>query len=162
VDVEARKVVHRITGLRTPQGLGHLPALDLLLVANGGDGSLRLFSGTQYVEAGRLDVGEGAANIRLAQAIYRVMAGYRSRVIAMIDPARRRTLFDVPLQAHPESFQHDAGSHRIFVNLPAAKAIAVIDPVTHKAARWTMPAGGNFPMALRPAAGHVVVVFREP
>jgi hypothetical protein len=31
-------IPHRIAGLRTPQGLGHLPALDLLLVADGGDG----------------------------------------------------------------------------------------------------------------------------
>jgi len=162
LDVEARKVVHRISGLRTPQGLGHLPALDLLLVANGGDGSLRLFSGTQYVEAGRLDLGADADNIRIDAAINRVMVGYGSGGIAMIDPASRRKLFDVPLPAHPESFQHDGSTHRIFVNLPAAKAIAVIDPATHKAATWPMPAGGNFPMALRPAAGRVIVAFRDP
>jgi DNA-binding beta-propeller fold protein YncE len=91
-----------------------------------------------------------------------VLVGYGAGAIAMIDPASRRKVFDVPLPAHPESFQHDPGSHRIYVNLPDAKAIAVIDPATRKAATWPMPAGGNFPMALRPAAQQVVVVFRAP
>jgi YVTN family beta-propeller protein len=162
VDVEARKVVHRIAGLASPQGVGYLPSLDLLFVANATDGSLRLFGGAQYAEAGRLDLGADADNIRIDAAVNRVMVGYGAGAIAMIDPASRRKVLDVPLPAHPESFQHDGGSHRIYVNLPDAKAIAVIDPVTHKPALWPMPAGGNFPMALRGAAQQVVVVFRQP
>jgi YVTN family beta-propeller protein len=162
VDVEARKVVHRISGLANPQGVGHLPSLDLLFVANARDGSLRLFGGAEYAEAGRIDLGADADNIRIDASVNRVLVGYGGGAIAMIDPASRRKVSDVSLPAHPESFQHDAGSHRIYVNLPDAKAIAVIDPATHKPATWPMPAGGNFPMALRPAAQQVVVVFRRP
>jgi len=162
VDVEARKVVHRIAGLGNPQGVGYLPSLDLLFVANATDGSLRLYSGPQYVEAGRLDLGSDADNVRIDAAVNRVMVGYGSGAIAMIDPASRRKVTDAALPAHPESFQLDPGSHRIFVNLPDAKAIAVIDPANLKAATWPMQAGGNFPMALRGAAQHVVVVFRRP
>ena len=162
VDVEARKVVHRIAGLRNPQGVGYLPSLDLLFVANATDGSLGLYSGPQYVEAGRLDLGSDADNIRIDATVNRVLVGYGSGAIAMIDPASRRKVADAALPAHPESFQHDPGSHRIFVNLPDARAIAVIDPATLKAATWPMQAGGNFPMALRGAAQHVVVVFRRP
>jgi YVTN family beta-propeller protein len=162
VDVDARKVIHRIAGLSTPQGVGYLPSLDLLFVANAGDGSVRLFHGTQYTEVGRLDLGEDADNIRIDEGVNRVLVGYGAGAIAMIDPVARRKVRDVPLPAHPESFQHDPGSHRIYVNLPAAKAIAMIDPATHKATNWPMQAGGNFPMALRLAAQHVIVVFREP
>jgi YVTN family beta-propeller protein len=162
VDVEARKVIQRISGLRAPQGVGYLPSLDLLFVTNAGDGSVRLFSGPHYTEAGRFDLGADADNIRIDGGVNRVLVSYGAGAIAMIDPASRRKVFDVPLPAHPESFQHDTSSHRIYVNLPDAKAIAVIDPVTRKAANWPMQAGGNFPMALRPAAQHVVVVFREP
>jgi hypothetical protein len=39
----------------------------------------------------------------------------------MIDPASRRKVFDVPLPAHPESFQHDPATHRIYVNLPTPR-----------------------------------------
>jgi YVTN family beta-propeller protein len=162
VDVEAHQVVHRITGLRHPQGVGYLPALDLLFVANAADGSVHLFGGPQYAAAGRLDLGADADNVRIDAAANRVLVGYGGGAIATIDPAGRRNVLDVPLPAHPESFQLDAGSHRVYVNLPETKAIAVIDPATHKATSWPMPAGGNFPMTLRPAAQHVVVVFRRP
>ena len=162
VDLDARKVVHRIGRLSTPQGVGYLPSLDLLLVANAGDGSLRLYDGARYGEAGRLDLGADADNVRIDAGVNRVLVGYGAGAIAMIDPASRRKVVDVPLPAHPESFQHDPGTHRIYVNLPGARAIAVIDPATRKAATWPMPAGGNFPMALRPAAQQVVVVFRQP
>ncbi len=163
VDVEARQVVHRIAGLRHPQGIGYLPSLDLLLVANASDGSVHLFNGPQYAPAGRLDLGRDADNVRVDAAANRVLVGYGDGAIATIDPASRRSVLDVPLPAHPESFQLDAGSHRIYVNLPDTKSIAVVDPATNKAAAsWPMQAGGNFPMALRPSAQHVVVVFRRP
>jgi YVTN family beta-propeller protein len=162
VDVEARQVVHRIAGLRNPQGVGYLPSLDLLFVANATDGSVHLFNGPQYADAGRLDLGADADNVRIDAAANRVLVGYGDGAIATIDPASRDKVLDVPLPAHPESFQQDANSHRVYVNLPETKAIAVIDPATHKAVSWPMQAGGNFPMALRPAAQHVVVVFRRP
>jgi YVTN family beta-propeller protein len=162
VDVAARKVVQRIGRLRNPQGVGYLPSLDLLFVANAGDGSVRLYDGAQYGEAGRLELGADADNVRIDAGVNRVLVGYGAGAIAMIDPASRRKVFDVPLPAHPESFQHDPATHRIYVNLPDAKAIAVIDPATRKAATWPMQAGGNFPMALRLAAQQVVAVFRTP
>src|SRR5262249_20017736 len=68
VDVEAREVVHRIAGLRHPQGVGYLPSLDLLLVANATDGSVHVFNGPQYAEAGRRDLGAAADNIRIHAA----------------------------------------------------------------------------------------------
>jgi YVTN family beta-propeller protein len=162
VDVEARQVVHRIAGLHNPQGVGYLPSQDLLFVANATDGSVHLFTGPQYTEAGRLDLGADADNVRIDAAANRVLVGYGGGAIATIDPASRSKVLDVPLPAHPESFQQDASSHRVYVNLPETKSIAVIDPATHMAVSWPMQAGGNFPMALRPAAQHVVVVFRRP
>src|SRR3974390_3054251 len=46
VDLDARKVVHVILGLKQPQGVGYLPSSDTLYVANGGDGSVRMFQGS--------------------------------------------------------------------------------------------------------------------
>ncbi len=42
VDVKQQKVVHRLTGLKEPQGVGYHPATATLYVANAGDGSVRL------------------------------------------------------------------------------------------------------------------------
>src|SRR5262249_32135741 len=118
VDVDARQVVHRITGLHNPQGVGYVPARDLLVVANATDGSVLLSGGPQYDKAGRLDLGADADNVRIDAAANRVLVGYGGGAIATIDPASRQTVLDVPLPAHPESFQLDAASHRIYANLP--------------------------------------------
>ena len=41
VDLAAGRAVHRISGLREPQGIGYAPAADVIAVANAGDGSVR-------------------------------------------------------------------------------------------------------------------------
>ncbi len=52
VDLDSKKVIKRFLGLSEPQGIGYLPANDSLYIANGGDGSLRIFHGPEYVPAG--------------------------------------------------------------------------------------------------------------
>jgi hypothetical protein len=44
VDVVAGKPVRRIGGLREPQGVGYAERADIILIANAGDGSVRLFN----------------------------------------------------------------------------------------------------------------------
>src|SRR5215472_7727230 len=44
VDIAGGKVLHRISGLDEPQGVGYVKSTDTLYVANAGDGSVRLFS----------------------------------------------------------------------------------------------------------------------
>ena len=46
VDLDAQKVVHRLSGLKEPQGVAYVQGNDSLYVANGGDGSVRVFRGT--------------------------------------------------------------------------------------------------------------------
>src|SRR5262245_36800119 len=43
IDLNRGQTIHTIRGLREPQGLAYVAAGDALYVANGGDGSLRLF-----------------------------------------------------------------------------------------------------------------------
>ncbi len=163
VDLAARKVVHRIAGLKNPQGVGYLPSLDLLVVANAGDGSVRLYRGPDYAAAGRIDLGDDADNIRVDPDANRVYVGYGSGALALIDPQAARKVADIPLHAHPESFQLDRKGNRIYVNLPDSRAIAVADPDGKQVTRWPMRIGvGNFPMALREDAQQVIAVFRHP
>jgi hypothetical protein len=68
------------------------------------------------------------------------------------------------LPAHPESFQLDPDSKRVFVNVPGRRAIVVVDRETgNSVANWPMKsANANFPMALDPETGRLLVVFRYP
>ena len=40
VDLESRKVIRTIGGLKEPQGVGYVPSTDTLFVTNAGDGSV--------------------------------------------------------------------------------------------------------------------------
>jgi DNA-binding beta-propeller fold protein YncE len=163
VDLEARKVLQRLGGLKEPQGIGYLPSSDTLFVANGGDGSLRMFQGPDYAANGRIDLGDDADNVRVDQAAKRIIVGYGGGALAVIDADDRRRIADIRLPAHPESFQLDPGTNRIFVNVPNRRAIVVVDQETGKqTASWPMSMGANFPMALDQESQRVLVMFRNP
>jgi hypothetical protein len=164
VDLKERKLIHSIVGLNEPQGVGYHQSTDILYVANAGDGSVRMFRGPDYSEAGRIDLGADADNIRIDAAADRVIVGYGNGALAVIDPEKRGKVADVPLKAHPESFQLDQKSGQVFVNLPDARAISVIDlTALREKTSWPIAdARGNFPMAIHEALAQVVVVFRNP
>jgi DNA-binding beta-propeller fold protein YncE len=163
VDLNERKVVHVITGLKEPQGLGYVPSSDTLYVANAGDGSLHSFRAGDYAALGRIDLGDDADNVRVDIAANRVFVGYGSGALAVVDPRSRSKIADIALKAHPESFQLARAGDRIFINVPNAQAIAVVDRASAKQILvWPMSRAGNFPMALDDDAQHVIVGFRSP
>ena len=82
VDLKERKVIHVITRLTEPQGVGYEPSTDTVYVANGGDGSVRLYRGADYAETGRIDLGDDADNIRIDPTTKHVLVGYGSGGIA--------------------------------------------------------------------------------
>jgi DNA-binding beta-propeller fold protein YncE len=164
VDLANRELIHRIPGLKEPQGVGYEPSTDMLYVANAGDGSVRLFEGNDYKPAGQIELGSDADNIRVDAATKRVFIGYGSGALAVIDPSTRSKIGDIPVKAHPEAFQIDPDTGQIFVNVPDAHGIAVVDRVSQKQiGKWPTPdKGANFPMALDAIRRQVLVIFRAP
>jgi DNA-binding beta-propeller fold protein YncE len=164
VDLNGHKVIRTLDGLKEPQGVAYLPPTDTVYVASAGDGSVRLFRGADYAATGQIDLGDDADNIRLDIPTNRIVVGYGSGGLAVIDAASSRKVADIRLSVHPEGFQLDPGSNRIFVNIPKAQAIAVVDRQSgRQTATWPMhTAGGNFPMALDQAEQRVLVAFRNP
>lgn len=162
VGLEAKQVVHRISGLREPQGVLYVPPADRIAIASAGDGTLSLFSGDNYTPLFSIDLGDDADNVRLAPDGHDVLVGYGSGGLAVIDPQRGAVREKLLLAAHPEGFQV-ASDGRIYVNVPDAAGIEVADLTANKGvATWRFPGvSRNFPMALG-ESGTVAVVFREP
>ena len=161
IDLANRILIRTITGLTEPQGVGYEPSTDTLFVANARDGSVRLFEGSDYKATGRLELGSDADNIRVDAAAKRVFIGYGSGALAVIDPSTRRKIGDIPLKVHPEGFQIDPDQGRIFVNLPDARAVAVVDVTSRtQIATWPLDRSGNFPMAVDRVRGQILLVFR--
>jgi DNA-binding beta-propeller fold protein YncE len=164
VDLEKRNVVHRIPGLSEPQGVAYHAATGTLYVANAGDGSLRLFQASDFAPLGSIALGADADNIRIDSWRNRVIVGYGKGGLAVIDPASRRKIADMPLDGHPESFQFDETGLRIFVNVPDALQIAALDAVSGRKVSILESAGAsaNFAMAVDADQHRVIVAFRNP
>lgn len=163
VDLATHSLLRTITGLNEPQGVGYEPSTDTLYVANARDGSVRLYEANEYKAIGRIELGSDADNIRVDATAKRVVVGYGDGGLAVLDPSTRGKVQSVPLKAHPESFQIEAGTGRIFVNLPEAHAVAVVDSGTGKQlANWPMGKGGNFAMTIDRERSRVLLVYRSP
>lgn len=165
VDFAPGKAVQRISGLKEPQGVGYDPGTDLLAVASAGDGSVRLFRGTDLQPAGAVALGEDADNVRLDPRGGHLVVGYGAGGLATLDPTRQSVVGTAKLPAHPEGFQLDPEAGRAYVNVPDAGQVAVLDLAAGKqVASWRVPDGlrANFPMALDAAAGVLATVFRSP
>jgi DNA-binding beta-propeller fold protein YncE len=163
VDLKLNKTVHTIGGLAEPQGVGYVPEADAIYVANARDGSVRIFRGADYAPSGRIDLGSDADNVRVDAEANRVLIGHGGGAISALDVAQQKKFGSSPLPAHPESFQIWPAPKRIFVNLPGAHAIVVLDGTSGEPKdRWPVAEGGNFAMALDPANRRVLIVSRNP
>lgn len=164
VDLKDRRLVRTLTGLKRPQGVGYVPSTDTLYVATGGDGAVRLFQGPDYAAGGPIDLGEDTDNVRVDSASERVFVAHSGGMLAMIDPAHPRVIANIALKSNIESFQLDPGTARIFVNLPKARAVAVVDRAAGtQTTTWPITvASDNYPMALDLEAQQVMVGFRDP
>ncbi len=164
VDVKAKKVVHRLTGLREPQGVGYHRGTRTLYVADAGDGSVHLYQAPDFSPAGTIALGDDADNIRVDPQGGRVAVGYGSGGLAIIDPASRKKVRDIKLKVHPEGFQFDGTDKRLFVNLPDARTIGIVDLDQGVQVNTidTVGARANFPMAIDTVLHRVLSVFRSP
>ena len=158
------RLLHRITGLSEPQGVGYVPSADMLFVANGGDGTVRDFKGGDFTPTGVQALDSDADNVRVDAETGHVYVGYGAGALAVIDPATQKKIKDIELPVHPESFQISQSTRQIFVNLPNAGSIAVLGKEGDaQLATWpTANAQGNFAMALDEENSSVVVVYRSP
>src|SRR5437762_7395502 len=107
VDLAAGKVLRTISGLSEPQGVAYVPFTDSVFVANAGDGSVHVLRGDDLAPLGSIELGEDADNVRVDAQRSRVVVGYGSGGVAVIDPETRTKVSDVRLKGHPEGFQID-------------------------------------------------------
>ncbi len=159
IDLARAAPLWKIPGLQEPQGLAYLPDSDQLVVASGGDGTVRFFRGPDLEPKGLIHLGGDADNVRLDPRKGGVIVGYGAGALAVIDPATRRLVGTLPLPGHPESFRLEG--ERVFVNVPNAQRIVVGGLASGRTlASWPTPHLWNFPMALDPSGKSVSVVFR--
>jgi DNA-binding beta-propeller fold protein YncE len=163
VDGRAGAWLRRLSGFHEPQGVALSPDDGVLAVANGQGGDLTLVDRTDYHVIRTVPLGDDADNVRYDADAKRFFVGYGSGAIAAVEPDGRR-VGEVKLAGHPESFQLERNGSRIFVNVPDAHHIAVLDRTAMKLlATWPVgEASANYPMALDETNHRLFVGCRRP
>jgi YVTN family beta-propeller protein len=163
IDIKSDKVAGTISGLAEPQGVLYEPERRRVWIANGGDGTVRIFDAATFQPVRSVKLGDDADNVRRDAVAHRVFVGYGSGGIAVFDPDGNK-VGDIKVDAHPESFQLEKNSARMFVNLPRSEKVAVIDRTKSAVVKsWTTDdAQSNFPMALDEGDGRLFIVCRKP
>ena len=164
LDLEKGVRMASLAGFPEPQGIVALPDLNLVAVANGQSGDLRLLDMATRQLRKTIPLSEYADNVRYDEVARRLYVAHGSGAISAIDAASGRVLGEVRLGGHPESFQLERAGTRIFVNVPNAKHVAVIDRREMKVvATWPITgAESNYPMALDEEGHRLFVGCRRP
>lgn len=161
IDINAGKRIARLDRQHEPQGLAYLATANRLLVANGASGTVEAFTDEKRV--GAVDGLADADNLRLDTATGRLYVGYGSG-LATVDPLTLRILERIALPGHPEAFELSTSTPAVYVNVPSAGQVVVLDRRNGKTtAAWDVaPASGNFPMALDEREHRLFVATRSP
>jgi DNA-binding beta-propeller fold protein YncE len=164
LDLRKSERVHSITGLGTPQGVAYLPELDRIFVANDKGGICKIYDGKSFQPVGELDFKDDADNVRYDDVTKKIYVGFGSGGIGIVDAANGKQVGSIKLSAHPEAFELEKQAKRIFVNVPTARQIAVVDRDKGEViATWrTDLAFGNFPIALDETNHRLFVGCRLP
>ncbi len=160
IDLKSRQRVHSIHDLAEPQGVFYDASTNRLFVACALDGVTKIFDASTYKLLASVKFPDDADNIRYDSRSKQIIVGYagakqlRKREagaggLGFLDANGKRT-GDVVIDAHPESFQIDEATSRIFVNVPDKEEIEVVDSAKRTVvARWPVTScKNNFPMAL--------------
>ena len=164
LDIAAGQRLKSIAGLHKPTGVLYLASPNQIAVANGDDGTFKLFDASSYELLKSLGTLDDADNVRFDAKAGTIYVGYGAGALAVIDAATMQQTGSIKLPAHPESFQLEARGPRIFANVPDAQQIAVIDrQKLSVTATWPMKEfQANFPMALDEVNRRLFIGCRQP
>ena len=164
LDIGANRHAKSIPGFGEPQGLAYLPESNRLYVANGSAGRVDVLDGGSLAPLRRIAKLDDADNVRYDSAQRKVVIGYGKGALRIVRADTAESGGDIPLSGHPESFQLELNGNRVFVNVPSARQVAVVDRAKREViATWEVPgARENFPMALDEKGRRLFVGTRSP
>lgn len=164
VDVAAAAHVKSLPGFHEPQGIAIVPERNVVAVANGEGAGLQMLDGKTLAMDRTVTLGDDADNVRYDAAGKTIYAGYGGGALGAVSEVDGRVVGRARLPGHPESFQLESAGPRVYVNVPGARQIAVVDRATLKVvATWPVTAASaNYPMALDEAGHRLFVGCRRP
>ncbi len=140
VDLKSSRRERSLDGFGEPQGVLYLSEFNRIYVANGGANRVDILDGTSLARTKSVEGLDDADNVRYDAGARKVYVGYGKGALRALDPATGDSAGDIRLAGHPESFQLETRGTRIFVNVPPARHVAVVDRAKQSVvATWDVP-----------------------
>jgi len=149
IDLASGVRATEINGMYQPKWVVYRPELNRLYVANG-DGNIRVLDATTYKFLHAIHFREKANNLHYDPSTGELFVGVGNTfgTIGIVDTKTDRITGEIKLPGSPNQFE--LAGNFIYVNVPSANCIAVIDRNQKKViAIWPLKAGrGNYPMGI--------------
>jgi len=132
LDLKAGKRVFSITGQSMPQGVFYSPDFNRIFVANGTDGTCKIFSGDTFKLIDSLPLGTNANHVGYDPATKYLYVGIgipdsKAGALAIIDTRTNKHIGDIKTDVHPGGVKIEKSGPRIFVTLSGVPKVGVVD-----------------------------------
>jgi len=150
LDISSGDILHRIDGLVRPHAILYRQDTDSLYVTDGGDGSVKVFSGETYRPIARIPLLKDADSIGYDISRHYLYVdngggdvGQTSSMLSVIDTATNAKLSDLRIQGDTlEAMALDNYRPHIYINDKATNEVVVVDRLKNDViARWPVTMG---------------------
>jgi DNA-binding beta-propeller fold protein YncE len=160
IDLKQGKLLKSIPDQQEIQGVLYVPGSDRIF-ATSGKGSCNVFDGESLKLLKSLPVPD-ADNIRQDARTGLVYVTRSDKKLAVFEPKSLEAKGEISLPSHPESFVFEKDRHRMYINLPAPRQVAVVDTDKREILkRHQLDEAGNYPLALDESNKRLLVGCRK-
>lgn len=129
VDLETNQLTQTISGLPGVRSVLYLPESRKIYASVAGDDSIVVIDGTSFEITRRIPTESAPAAMALAAPQGKIFVSDElARAVVVIDAAREIVLSVLRFESRTGTLQYDSVAKKIYLNLPDANQLAVIDP----------------------------------
>jgi len=152
IDLKKGKRVFSIPGQSKPQGVFYSPDFKKLFIANGTDGTCKIFAGDTFKLVDNLPIGTDADHVGYDPATKYLYVGFgdaKSGGLAVIDTRSSKHIADIKADARPGGIKIEKSRPQIYVTLAGAAKLGVVDlKKREQVAAWPTGVQANVALAL--------------
>jgi DNA-binding beta-propeller fold protein YncE len=166
IDLKSGKRVASIPGQSKPQGVFYSAEFKKLFVANGTDGTCKIFRGDNFKLIGNLPLGADADHAGYDPAtkyLYVGVGDAKSGALSIVDTRNNKHVADIKTDARPGGIKFEKSKPQIFVTLSGADHLGVVDTKKREQiSAWRTGVTGNVSLAFDETHHRLFDGVREP
>jgi WD40 repeat protein len=152
IDLKSGKWIASIPGQSKPQGLFYSPDFKKLFVANGTDGTCKIFDGGAFKLMDSLPIGTDADHVGYDPVTKYLYVGFgdaKSGGLAILDTRNNKQIGEIKTDARPGGIKIEKARPQTFLTLTGATNLGLVDlKKREQISAWPTGVSGNVALAL--------------